>query len=80
MGRWPYPASSARSSSAEMRARIVGLAIFQPLRCRIGRTAPSPAGSSSLFECQLVAIAPVSASPSPTTQQTTRSGLSKAAP
>jgi len=69
-----------RQMAAAMRARIVGLAIFHPLRCRIGSTAPSPAGSSSLFECQLVAIAPVSASPSPTTQQTTRSGLSNAAP
>ena len=60
-----------------MRASTVGLAIFQPLRCRIGSTAPSPAGSRNLFECQLVASGPVSASPSPTTQQTTRSGLSK---
>ena len=31
-------------------------------------------------ECQLVASGPVSASPSPTTQPTIRSGLSKAAP
>jgi hypothetical protein len=33
-----------------------------------------------LLECQEVASAPVSASPSPTTQATIRSGLSKAAP
>jgi len=34
----------------------------------------------NLFECQLVASGPVSASPSPTTAATIRSGLSKAAP
>src|SRR6185312_13082340 len=43
-------------------------------------TAPSRAGSRNLFECQLVASAPVSASPSPITQQTKRSGLSNTAP
>ena len=32
------------------------------------------------MECQLVASGPVSASPSPTTQATMRSGLSNAAP
>ena len=37
-------------------------------------------GSRNLFECQLAASGPVSASPSPTTQQTSRSGLSNAAP
>jgi hypothetical protein len=47
---------------------------------RIGRTTPSEAGFRNLLECQLVASAPVSASPSPTTQATIRSGLSKAAP
>jgi len=34
----------------------------------------------NLFECQDVAIGPVSASPSPTTQATMSPGLSKAAP
>ena len=58
----------------------VGFAILYPFRCRIGSTAPSPAGSRNLFECQLVASGPVSASPSPTTHATTRSGLSNAAP
>jgi hypothetical protein len=38
------------------------------------------AGLRNLFECQLAASGPVSASPSPTTQQTSRSGLSKHAP
>ena len=38
------------------------------------------AGLRNLFECQLVASGPVSASPSPTTQTTIRSGLSNAAP
>ena len=46
----------------------------------MGRTAPSVAGSRNLLECQEVASGPVSASPSPTTQATTRSGLSKTAP
>ena len=38
------------------------------------------AGSRNLLPCQLAASGPVSASPSPTMQATTRSGLSKAAP
>src|SRR5229473_2623278 len=46
----------------------------------MGKTAPSWAGLRNLLECQLVASGPVSASPSPTTQATIRSGLSKAAP
>src|SRR5580704_3812770 len=46
----------------------------------MGNTAPSRAGLRNLLECQLVASAPVSASPSPTTQQASRSGLSKTAP
>ena len=37
-------------------------------------------GIEELVLCQLVASGPVSASPSPTTQSTTRSGLSNAAP
>ncbi len=65
---------------AQIRARTVGLAILYPFRCRIGSTAPSHTGLRNLLECQLVARAPVSASPSPTTHATTRSGLSKAAP
>ena len=31
------------------------MAILYPLRCRTGRTAPSPTGSRNLFECQLAA-------------------------
>ena len=46
----------------------------------IGSTAPSVIGSRNLFDCQAVASGPVSASPSPTTQATMRSGLSSAAP
>ena len=38
----------------------------------MGSTAPSPAGSSSLLECQLAASAPVSASPSPMTHTATQ--------
>jgi hypothetical protein len=37
-------------------------------------------GLSSLFDCHAVASGPVSASPSPTTQATIRSGLSNTAP
>ena len=46
----------------------------------MGRTAPSVAALRNLLECQAVARGPVSASPSPTTQATIRSGLSKTAP
>src|SRR5271155_3167379 len=63
-----------------MRARTVGLLILKPLRCRIGSTAPSLIGFSSLLDCHAVASGPVSASPSPMTQATIRSGLSNAAP
>jgi hypothetical protein len=42
------------NSSWLMRASTVGLAILNPLRCRIGRTAPSRAGFKNLSECQLV--------------------------
>src|SRR5580698_566275 len=63
-----------------MRASNVGLEILKPLRCRIGKTAPSVTGSRNLLECQAVASGPVSASPSPTTHATISSGLSKTAP
>src|SRR5205814_6659145 len=63
-----------------MRERMVGLAILYPLRFRIGSTAPSVSGLRNLLECHAVASGPVSASPSPTTQATTRSGLSNTAP
>ena len=46
----------------------------------MGSTAPSRIGLRNLFECQEVASGPVSASPSPTTATTSRSGLSNAAP
>ena len=61
------PRRRSLSSSSPMRASTVGFAIFQPLRCRIGSTAPSLAGSRNLFACQLAASGPVSASPSPIT-------------
>src|SRR5437016_5873607 len=59
---------SFSSSSWLILASSVGLAILYPLRWRIGRTAPSRRGLRYLFECQLAASGPVSASPSPTTQ------------
>src|SRR3982074_869301 len=46
----------------------------------MGSTAPSRTGFRNLFECHEVASGPVSASPSPTTTATIRSGLSNAAP
>jgi hypothetical protein len=46
----------------------------------MGSTAPSRAGFRNLFECHAVASGPVSASPSPMMQATSRPGLSKAAP
>ena len=45
-----------------------------------GSTAPSVAGFRNFAQCQLAASGPVSASPSPTTAKTRRSGLSSAAP
>ncbi len=63
-----------------MRASTVGLAILYPLRCSTGSTAPSVAGFRNFAQCQLAVSGPVSASPSPTAQNTTRSGLSKHAP
>jgi hypothetical protein len=71
---------SDASSSRGRRASTVGFAIFQPFKCRIGSTVPSSAGFKNLFECQLAASAPVSASPSPMAQATSASGLSNAAP
>ena len=51
-------------------------------RSNAGSAAPRhrAPGLRNLFECQLVASGPVSASPSPMTQATIRSGLSNAAP
>src|SRR3954453_9410136 len=46
----------------------------------MGSTAPSRAGLRNLLPCHPVASAPVSASPSPTTQATIRSGVANAAP
>ena len=63
-----------------MRDSTVGLAILYPFRCRIGSTTPSAAGLRNLLPCHAVANGPVSASPSPITQATSRSGLSNAAP
>src|SRR5258708_26721573 len=48
---------------------MVGFAILYPFKCRMGITAPSRTGFRNLFECQLAASGPVSASPSPTTQR-----------
>jgi hypothetical protein len=79
-GSWPYPSSSASSSRSGIRDSTVGFAILYPLRCRIGNTVPSEIGSRNLFACHDAANGPVSASPSPITQATSRSGLSSAAP
>ena len=46
----------------------------------MGSTAPSRAGLRNTLDSQLPASGPVSASPSPITQATSRSGLSNAAP
>jgi hypothetical protein len=59
---------------------MVGLAILYSFSARIGSTAPSRAGLRNLLACQLAASGPVSASPSPTTQNTVSSGSSSAAP
>jgi hypothetical protein len=71
---------SSSSSDSGIRASSVGLAILYWFSARIGTTAPSRAGLMNLLPCQLVASSPVSASPSPITQKTVRSGLSSTAP
>src|SRR5659263_419236 len=71
---------SSASSSSGIRASTVGLAILCPLRWRTGSTPPSCSVVVNLFECQDVASGPVSASPSPTTVNARRLGLSKTAP
>src|SRR5262249_56618772 len=60
--------------------RMVGLAILDRLRCRMGSTAPSEAGLRKVLQRHDAESGPVSASPSPTTHATIRSGLSNAAP
>ncbi len=77
---YPYPSSRAVSSESPILASTVGLAILYPFKCSTGSTAPSETGFRNLLPCQPVASGPVSASPSPTMQQTNRPGLSKAAP
>ena len=79
-GSQPQPRKKLSSSLWGMRERMVGLWILNPLRWRMGSTAPSPMGFKNLFPCQAVARGPVSASPSPTTQAAMRSGLSSTAP
>ena len=79
-GKHQYREVQVSDFDAESRASTVGLEILYPFRCRMGSTAPSRTGLRNLFECHDVASGPVSASPSPTTQATRRSGLSNAAP
>ena len=50
------------------------------IKCNIGNTVPSLLGFINLLACHEVARGPVSASPSPTTQATIKSLLSKTAP
>ena len=64
--------------AADTQDRRVG--DFVAVQMEDGQNGASVAGLRNLFECQLVARGPVSASPSPTTHATIRSGLSKAAP
>lgn len=67
-------------SLSSMTPKIVLSEILKPFACKMGSTAPDSAGSMYLYACQAAAVGPVSASPSPTTQATTRSGLSITAP
>ena len=53
---------------------------FVAVKMENGQNGAVVDGIQKLFECQLVANGPVSASPSPTTQATSKSGLSNAAP
>ena len=73
------PATVHAELAAALDEALDDIAAIQ-IAWRTGRTTPSRAGLSSLLACQLAASGPVSASPSPTTQHTTRSGLSNAAP
>ena len=59
---------------------IGGLFILYPFKCKTGSTAPSLTGLRNFVECHEVASGPVSDSPSPTTTDTIKLGLSKAAP
>lgn len=70
----------AMISLSSIVPKMVRSEILKPLAWRMGRTAPDSAGSMYLKPCHAVAVGPVSASPSPTTQHTTRSGLSMTAP
>ena len=79
-GFQPHPSKKCSNSSREIRAKMVGLLILYPFRCRIGKTAPSVFGFKNLLHCQEVASGPVSDSPSPTIHAATRSGLSNTAP
>ena len=80
-------AARSRSRARAARARRAGCAPARSGRRSCSRSGAGSAarrrrapGLRNLFECQLVASGPVSASPSPTTQATMRSGLSNAAP
>ena len=80
IGSQPSPSKYLRKFSFDSRDKIVGLEILKPFKFKIGNTAPSFTGLMNLFDIQEAANGPVSASPSPTTAATIRSGLSKTAP
>ena len=80
IGCQPIPSKYFCKFSFDSRERMVGLEILNPLRSKIGKTAPSLIGLMNLLDCHEVASGPVSASPSPTTAATIKSGLSKMAP
>src|SRR6185369_6639640 len=61
-GVQPKPTRRLCSSSEEIRAEMVGLALLHPFRCRIGSTAPSRIRLRNLFECSEPISGPVSAS------------------
>lgn len=61
-------------SSSLLRPYTVGPAILAPFTCRIGSTAPSRRGFKNAGSFHEPDNGPVSASPSPITQATTRFG------
>ena len=77
---YPWPSSRDRTSAGSLRPSTVGPAIFAPLRCRIGSTAPSRSGLRNDTPFHDPSSGPVSASPSPTMASASRSGLSITAP
>jgi len=77
----PQPTSRSVSSRSEMRSEHCRVGDLVAVQVQDGSTAPiADRVRETCSNCQLVASGPVSASPSPITHATTRSGLSNAAP